>query len=81
MTPIEKLKAEIAQLEKQQDTASGISARYVGSGEDGFTDPEVEEASQEYERLGREIEEKRQQLKKLGGDPLEGFVGATNADE
>lgn len=81
MTPIEKLKAEIAQLDKQRDEAQGRAAAYVGSGEDAFTDPDVEAAQEESERLGREIEEKRKQLKKLGGDPLEGFVGATNADE
>jgi predicted ATPase len=81
MTPIEQLKAEIDQLETQRDDAQNRAAAYVGSGEDAFTDPDVEAASNESERLGKLIEEKRKQLKKLGGDPLEGFVGATNADE
>lgn len=81
MTPIEKLKAEIDQMEKKADELRVITGRYLGSGEDGGTDAEVMQAEEDLDRLKIEIEEKRIQLKKLGGNPLEGFVGATNADE
>lgn len=81
MTPIERLKAEIAELDKQHDNALGRASAYVGSGEDAFTDPDVEEAYKEADRLRDLIEQKRIELKKLGGDPYEGFVGATPADK
>jgi hypothetical protein len=81
MTPIEKLKAEIDEMEKKRDELGIIAARYVGSGEDGGTDAEVLQAEEDLDRLKLELMKKRAELKRLGGDPLEGFVGATNADE
>jgi hypothetical protein len=81
MTPIEKLKAEIDEMEKKRDELGIITARYLGSGEDGGTDAEVLQAEEDLDRLKLELVKKRTELKKLGGDPLEGFVGATNADE
>lgn len=81
MQPIEKLKAEIAGLEKQQaDILSRQSTDTVADPE-GDVDPYVEQASEHFDTLTEQIEAKRRELKELGGDPFEGFVGASPADE
>jgi len=80
MTPEQqKLQAEIDDLEEQLDKLAPIAARYVGSGEDGATDPEVEEAQKEQRRLGDLLDAKYAELRK--DDPYTGVVGATPADE
>lgn len=80
MDAIQKLRQEIDDLEFQQDQALNRASAYTGSGEDGSTDPEVEKAHAEVKALAEQIEQKRLEIKRLGGDPLEGFVGATKAE-
>ncbi len=80
MTPIEKLRDEINVLEQKQDEALNRASVYTGSGEDGSTDPEVEKAHAEVQSFAKQIEAKRLEIKRLGGDPLEGFVGASPAE-
>lgn len=65
MTPIEKLKAEIAELEKQYQPYADRQARYVGSGEDAMTDPDVEAAHREGAPLLKQIEDKYAELRHL----------------
>lgn len=60
------LEAEIAQLEKQYDDALNRSAAYVGSGEDGFTDADTEQAAIERDRIGKALKGMRAELKQLG---------------
>ena len=79
MTPAEKLQAEIDELEEQLEKLAPIAARYVGSGEDGATDAEVEEAQKEQRRLAELLDQKYAELRK--DDPYAGVVGATPADE
>jgi len=78
MTPAEKLQAEIDALEEQLDKLSPVTARYIGSGEDGATDPEVEEAMKESARISELLDQKYAELRK--DDPYAGVVGATPAD-
>lgn len=75
------LRSEIEQLEKEYDAALNRSAAYAGSGEDGFTDADTEQAAIERDRIGKELEEMRAELKKAeGDDPLADYVGITPAD-
>lgn len=59
------LQSEIEQLEKEYDRALSKSAAYAGSGEDGFTDAETEQAAIERDRIGKQLDEYRAELKNL----------------
>lgn len=80
MTLREILEAEIEQLEKEYDRALTKSAAYVGSGEDGGTDAETEQAARDRDRIAKQLEEQRAELKRLNDDdPYDGVVGISKA--
>ena len=68
MTPIEKLKAEIAELEKQQADILSRQTSATAADPEGSIDPYVEQASERYDTLTEQIEAKRRELKALGGE-------------
>jgi hypothetical protein len=74
------LRSEIEQLEKEYNRALDKSAAYAGSGEDGFTDADTEQAAIERDRIGEQLKAKRKELKKLDDDdPYAGYVGISKA--